>query len=72
VTFRIQVQNVLNNQQLKQLQRRHDSPFFFGKANSARNPRQVEAGLRFQLLTAGAGDKAADYANYADGRLKEF
>ena len=48
VTFRIQVQNVLNNQQLNSYSGVMTSPFF-GKANSARNPRQVEAGLRFNF-----------------------
>ena len=48
MTFRIQVQNVLNNQQLNSYSGVMTSPFF-GRANSARNPRQVEAGLRFNF-----------------------
>jgi hypothetical protein len=48
MTFRIQVQNVLNNQQLNGYSGVMTSPYF-GKANSARNPRQIEAGLRFNF-----------------------
>jgi hypothetical protein len=48
VTFNMQIQNLLNNTQLNQYSGTMTSPFF-GKASSARNARQIEAGLRFNF-----------------------
>ena len=48
MTFQINVQNVLNNQQLNGYSGVMTSSYF-GRANSARNPRQIEAGLRFNF-----------------------
>ena len=48
ITFNIQVQNLLNNTQLNPYSGTMTSPFF-GKASSARNPRQIETGLRFNF-----------------------
>ena len=48
VTFQMQVQNLLNNTQLNSFSGTMTSPFL-GKASSARNPRQVEVGLRFNF-----------------------
>ena len=48
MTFQMQVQNLLNNTQLNSFSGTMTSPFF-GKASSARNPRQVEVGLRFNF-----------------------
>jgi hypothetical protein len=44
----MQVQNLLNNTQLNSFSGTMTSPFL-GKASSARNPRQVEVGLRFNF-----------------------
>jgi hypothetical protein len=48
VTFNMQIQNLLNNTQLNPYSGTMTSPFF-GKSSSARNPRQIEAGLRFNF-----------------------
>jgi len=48
MAFVVNIQNVLNNQQLAQYSGVMTSPFF-GRANSARNPRQIEVGLRFNF-----------------------
>jgi hypothetical protein len=48
VTFQFQIQNLLNNTQLNGYSGTMTSSFF-GKASSARNARQVEAGLRFNF-----------------------
>jgi len=48
MTFIVNFQNILNNQQLNGYSGVMTSPFF-GRANSARNPRQIEAGLRFNF-----------------------
>jgi Carboxypeptidase regulatory-like domain len=48
VTFRFQVQNVFNSVQFQNFSGTMTSPYF-GKANAARNPRQVEAGVRFNF-----------------------
>jgi hypothetical protein len=48
VTFQMQVQNLLNHTQLNSYSGTMTSPFF-GKASSARNPRQVEVGLRLNF-----------------------
>ncbi len=48
MTFIVNFQNILNNQPLNGYSGVMPSPFF-GRANSARNPRQIEAGLRFNF-----------------------
>jgi hypothetical protein len=48
VTFQFQIQNLLNNTQLNGYSGTMTSTFF-GRASSARQPRQVEAGLRFNF-----------------------
>jgi len=48
VTFQMQIQNLLNNTQLNGFSGTMTSPFF-GRASNARNPRQIEAGLRFNF-----------------------
>jgi hypothetical protein len=48
VTFNVQIQNLLNNTQLNGYSGTMSSTFF-GRASTARNPRQVEAGLRFNF-----------------------
>jgi hypothetical protein len=48
VTFQMQIQNLLNNIQLNGYSGTMTSPYF-GKASNARNPRQIEAGLRFNF-----------------------
>ena len=48
MAFVVNIQNVLNNQQLAQYSGVLTSPFF-GRANSARNPRQIEVGMRFNF-----------------------
>jgi hypothetical protein len=48
VTFNLQFQNLLNHTQLNGYSGTMTSPFF-GKANNARNPRQIEAGLRLNF-----------------------
>ena len=48
MTFRLQVQNIFNSVQLQNFSGTMTSPYF-GKANAARNPRQVEAGVRFNF-----------------------
>jgi len=48
MAFVVNIQNVLNNQQLGQYSGVLTSPFF-GRANSARNPRQIEVGMRFNF-----------------------
>jgi carboxypeptidase family protein len=45
MAFVVNIQNVLNNQQLSQYSGVLTSPFF-GRANNARNPRQIEVGMR--------------------------
>ncbi len=48
VTFQIHVQNLLNHTQLNSYSGTMTSNFF-GRASSARNPRQIEVGLRFNF-----------------------
>ncbi len=48
VTFQMQIQNLLNNVQLNGYSGTMTSPFF-GRASNARQPRQIEAGLRFNF-----------------------
>ena len=48
MAFQINIQNLFNNLQLGQYSGVMTSPFF-GRANSARNPRQIELGLRFNF-----------------------
>jgi len=48
MSFVVNIQNLLNNQQLNGFSGVMTSPFF-GRANSARNPRQIEVGLRFNF-----------------------
>jgi hypothetical protein len=48
MAFVVNIQNVLNHQQLAQYSGVLTSPFF-GRANSARNPRQIEVGMRFNF-----------------------
>jgi len=48
MSFVVNIQNLLNNQQLNSFSGVMSSPFF-GRANSARNPRQIEVGLRFNF-----------------------
>lgn len=48
MTFQVQVQNLLNNTQFTNYIGTMTSQFF-GKANRAQNPRQIEAGIRFNF-----------------------
>jgi hypothetical protein len=48
MAFVVNIQNVFNHQQLAQYSGVLTSPFF-GRANSARNPRQIEVGMRFNF-----------------------
>ncbi len=48
VTFNLEVQNLLNNTQLNGYSGTMTSSFF-GRASSARQPRQIQAGLRFNF-----------------------
>jgi hypothetical protein len=48
MAFVVNIQNILNHQQLGQYSGVLTSPFF-GRANSARNPRQIELGMRFNF-----------------------
>ena len=48
VTFQMQIQNLLNHTQLNGYSGTMTSSFF-GRANNARQPRQVEVGLRFNF-----------------------
>lgn len=48
MTFVCNIQNLFNNEQLNGFSGVMTSPFF-GRANSARNPRQIEFGLRFNF-----------------------
>ncbi|PYS37852.1 MAG: hypothetical protein DMG14_19825, partial [Acidobacteria bacterium] len=48
MTIRVNVQNLLNNVQYNNFIGTMTSSFF-GRANNARNPRQIEAGIRFNF-----------------------
>jgi hypothetical protein len=48
MAFVVNIQNLLNHPQLNQYSGVMTSPFF-GRANGARNPRQIELGLRFNF-----------------------
>jgi hypothetical protein len=48
VTFQMQIQNLLNHTQFNGYSGTITSPFF-GRASNARNPRQIEVGLRFNF-----------------------
>jgi len=48
ITFQAQVQNLLNHTQLNGYSGTMTSPFF-GRANNARNPRQIEVGMRLNF-----------------------
>ena len=48
MTFNVEVQNLLNSVQLNNYSGVMTSPFF-GKANNARNPRQIQLALRFNF-----------------------
>jgi hypothetical protein len=48
MTFTVQVQNLINHTQYNSYSGTMTSPFF-GKASNARNPRQIELGLRFNF-----------------------